>query len=614
MGRRASPKTDFGTVIMHWTLVILFVTCVLTGLRITTVSPFDFDWIYALDSILPYSMVWTAHVPVAIGLFGLAFAYVVYVRRAGLMRRIRPDRVRLMGIFRGGPARWVAINTILTWVILLTMLEQLVTGYLVYLGHGGMAVELHRWGTWLLLAVSVGHVATHFAIGGLGQIARIFRPSRLPPVAPPFDPFDLLAASEQPPRITAIPSARRDEGRVEHRESREEPRHAERRAPQHGVTVQSHPFAAAMMVGLIAMSAATFVDQSTMRDTLEVRKITASEAPVLDGDLSDPAWSLARPVVVLTNQGANFDGTGSSEIEIRAVHDGETAYFAFVWSDPTRSLKHLPLIKRADGWHVLQGHYDSGDEHQYHEDKFSVLLAKDAPLLAGDRTFHAGRAPADGKPATFSGRGLHYTMNGGYADVWQWRATRGGLLGFIDDGHFGPPAEPTRAEIAGQSPYKGGYAADPGTANYANNFEQRGPGGYERPVQPKRLPKNWQATWAAMGRVDLHPNVGESEGAHWWMTEAESVPYSAEADAKFPLNALIPGVLIMGKYSGDRADIRGAARWAAGRWALEVARRLDTGSPFDSPIATGVGMRVAAFDHAQIRHTRHIRPLLLKVD
>jgi len=613
MGRRASPKTDFGTVVLHWTLVALFVTCVVTGLRIATVSPFDFGWIYALDSVLPYSMVWTAHVPVAVALFGLGFAYAVYVRRAGLMRRIRPDRVRLMGIFRGGQARWVAINTILTWVILLSLLEQLVTGYLIYLGYGGVAVELHRFGTWLLIAVSFGHVATHWAIGGLGQIARIFRPSRLPPVAAPFDPFDLLVAPEQPPRIAASPGPERVR-RVPRDEAHDESRHEQRRTRQRDVTLQSHPFAAAMVVGLIAMSAATFVDQTAMRDGLRIRKIATSEAPVLDGDLSDPVWRTARPVVVLTNQGANFDGTGASEIEIRAVHDGEIAYFSFVWNDPTRSLKHLPLIKRADGWHVLQGNYDSGDEHHYHEDKFSVLLAKNAPLLAGDRTFHAGRAPVDGKPATLSGRGLHYTMNGGFVDVWQWKATRGGLLGFVDDGYFGPPAQPTKDEIAGQSPYKGGYAADPGTANYADNFEQRGPGGYQRPVQPKRLPKNWQATWSAMGRVDLNPSVGESEGARWWMTEAESVPYSPEADAQFPLNALIPGVLITGQYSGDRADIRGAARWAAGRWALEIARRLDTGSRYDSPIANGVAMRVAAFDRSQIRHTRHIRPIWLEVE
>src|SRR5262249_13937863 len=162
MGRRASPKTDFGTVILHWALVALFVTCVLTGLRIATVSPFDFGWIHALDAILPSSTVWTAHVPIAVALFGLGFACAAYRAGAGLMRRIRPDRVRLMGIFRGGQALWVAINTMLTWLILLTMLEQLVTGYLIYLGYGGTAVELHRDGTWLLIAVSIGHVVTHW--------------------------------------------------------------------------------------------------------------------------------------------------------------------------------------------------------------------------------------------------------------------------------------------------------------------------------------------------------------------------------------------------------------------------------------------------------------------
>ena len=98
------------------------------------------------------------------------------------------------------------------------------------------------------------------------------------------------------------------------------------------------------------------------------------------------------------------------------------------------------------------------------------------------------------------------------------------------------------------------------------------------------------------------------------MTEAESLPYSPELDARYPINALIPGVIIAGKYSGDRADVRCAARWAAGRWALEIARRLDTGSQYDVPIVSGVLMQVAAFDRSQIRHTRHIRPVRLEVE
>src|SRR5428012_4566 len=76
----------------------------------------------------------------------------------------------------------------------------------------------------------------------------------------------------------------------------------------------------------------------------------------------------------MTNEGGNFDGKGESRVEIKAVHDGNWAYFLFVWEDPTRSLKHLPLIKEADGWHVLHHGLEAGDEYDFNEDKFSVLF------------------------------------------------------------------------------------------------------------------------------------------------------------------------------------------------------------------------------------------------
>ena len=56
------------------------------------------------------------------------------------------------------------------------------------------------------------------------------------------------------------------------------------------------------------------------------------------------------------------------------MHDGTYAYFLFTWQDSTRSLKQLPLVKEADGWHLLHSGFQLGDEHQYNEDKFSVLL------------------------------------------------------------------------------------------------------------------------------------------------------------------------------------------------------------------------------------------------
>jgi hypothetical protein len=117
-----------------------------------------------------------------------------------------------------------------------------------------------------------------------------------------------------------------------------------------------------------------------------------------------------------------------------------------------------------------------------------------------------------------------------------------------------------------------------------------------------------------MGQITLDPNVGESDGARWFMTEAETVPYTEEVDRLIPAGTVLPGIIVSGEFAGDRADVRSAARWASGHWALEVARRLDTKSQYDVPIRSGVFMRVAAFDHSQIRHTRHVRPIRLEVE
>jgi hypothetical protein len=99
------------------------------------------------------------------------------------------------------------------------------------------------------------------------------------------------------------------------------------------------------------------------------------------------------------------------------------------------------------------------------------------------------------------------------------------------------------------------------------------------------------------------------------MTEAESTPYASELDKSIPVGTVIPGVIIAaGEFTGDRADVRCAARWASGHWALEVVRRLDTHSQYDIALKTGAFMRVAVFDHNQIRHTRHVRPIRVEVE
>src|SRR5450432_3872184 len=381
-------------------------------------------------------------------------------------------------------------------------------------------------------------------------------------------------------------------------------------------TFQSNPFVVAAAVAIAGASIVVATDRLAV-DQLQIHRISSADVPILDGDTSDRAWRNIQPFSVMTNQGGIFDGKGESRIDIRAVHDGTWADFLFTWDDPTRSLKHLPLVKEIDGWHMLHNGYESGDEHEYNEDKFSVLLTTLDATLAGDRTFHAGTHPIPEAPPTMTGRGLHYTPgNDVYVDVWLWKATSTGATGWMDDSHFGPPLDPTPMQVRNVVPYRGGFAPDPGTANYADNFivsDEPAVDG-KRMITPRRLPRDLAKTAAAMGEIDLDPNHGESDGARWFMTEAESVPYSSQQDVTVPVGTVIPGVIIAGEFSGDRADIRCAARWASGHWALEVARRLDTHSQYDVPLQTGVFMRVAAFDHSQIRHTRHVRPIRLEVE
>lgn len=652
-------KTDYGTVILHWLFVLALAVALVTGLRIATEEP-GHDWINLFDTVLPRN-VWVLHMQAAVVIVTLAVAYVVYLLRSGLSARVRLDGVRLRGLFGPGQVRLRSLNVVLCWAFFATMIALIVSGGALYFGllNGYEAASLHWYATLAVPAFVGLHLMVHALLGGGSQILRIFRAAPLVPPPPPLDAVELLTLlAEQSARLQPEPphhepprrqeAVRKDPVRkdpVRQEPMRQEPvrqepvrqepvrqeavapearlqpehpaesewrEHPLRRRPRRA-TLQANPLAVAAAVAITSASIAVVTDRLSV-DGLTVHRIAVADAPLLDGDTSDRVWRNIQPHVVVTGHGDNFDGRGDTRIEIRAVHDGSWAYFLFTWSDPTRSLKHLPLVKKADGWHLLHNGAEHGAERDYNEDKFSVLLTRLDVTLPGDRTFHASPHPLADFPATMTGRGLHYTNgNVGAVDVWQWRATSGGPTGWIDDGHFGPPVTPTPEQASGRTPYKGGYALDPGRSNYADNFVVVGEE-EARVVRPRRLPRDVSAMTAGLGEIDLDPDHGESTGSRWYLIEADSVPYSEQDDARIPPGTVVPGVILSGEVTGDRADVRCAARWASGHWALEVARRIDTGSPFDVAIQSGVFMRVAAFDHTQIGHTRHVRPIRLEVE
>jgi hypothetical protein len=599
-------KTDYGTIILHWLLVAAIGAAFVSGLRIASEAP-SRTWINLFDALLPRANVWTLHMEAAVALFAIAVAYTVYLTRSGLSRRVQLDKIRLRALIGRKQSRLGAVSVLLSWFFFLAMTILIVSGGLLYFGllAGQNIAAAHWWASWAIPLFTCLHILVQIMIGGTSQLLRIFRPGRLPPPPPRLDAVELLTLlveqSEQPaPQSQPEPQRKTAPSST---------------AKQRDVTLQANPLIVAASVAILGTWLMIATDWLAV-DSLRIHRISSAQAPILDGETSDPVWRGIQPFSLMTNKGDNFDGKGETRIDVRAVHDGTWAYFLFTWEDPTRSLKQLPLIKQADGWQLLYDGYEKGDEHAFNEDKFAVLFTTLDLTLAGDHTFHASPQPIAGMPQSKTGRGLHYTPAAGiYADVWQWKATSAGPGGWMDDDHFGPPLEPTPAQLQNAAPYRGGFEPDPGTANYFNNFDgSLDPADRDQLVRPRRLPKDLAATTAAMGAIDLDPEVGENDGARWFMTEVESVPYTTELDRQIPVGTVIPGVVISGEFSGDRADVRCAARWASGHWSLEVARLLDTHSQFDVAIKTGVFMRVAAFDHSQIAHTRHVRPIRIEVE
>ena len=186
-------KTDYGTIILHWTFVAAFAVALVTGLRIATETP-DRTWLNWFDAVLPRGSAWVAHMQAAIVLVSVAIGYVVYMLRSGLGRRVQLDKVRVRGLFRRGQARLSAMIAMMYWIFFVTMSGLLISGGLLYFGfYSGYDVAMLHWvGTWVILAFVVLHVLTQYKSGGVAQLLRIFRPAPLP--APPqrLDAAELL--------------------------------------------------------------------------------------------------------------------------------------------------------------------------------------------------------------------------------------------------------------------------------------------------------------------------------------------------------------------------------------------------------------------------------------
>ena len=190
------------------------------------------------------------------------------------------------------------------------------------------------------------------------------------------------------------------------------------------------------------------------------------------------------------------------------------------------------------------------------------------------------------------------------------------MLGRVDSQYFGPPYQPSKDEANYDARYQAGYWNKPGRSMYSYNFKfirkDKDP---NEPATIIRLPKDWKAQVAALGKYDLDPNSSDDENGRWYMFQDESEPYTPEADAKIPVGTVLPGVIINGDNDGERADVIGRAKWRDGHWTLVTARELQISSKYGKNFVPGqpLYMWVAVFDHTQTRHTVHSRPVRVVV-
>jgi hypothetical protein len=289
-----------------------------------------------------------------------------------------------------------------------------------------------------------------------------------------------------------------------------------------------------------------------------------STPPSVDGEI-DPVWEETTPITIQVAGGANM---GKTEVTLKSLYTDDTIFFLAQWADPTKSLERFPWEKQPDGsWKQLQTKKKEHDENTYYEDKLSFIWNIDDSIKGFNQngcfvTCHAGEA---GKAY-----GNKYTADPGeMGDIWHWKSVRTNPVNQVDDQYLDSTRyDPEKSPEAGRhgDPKEGG--------GYKSNVNEAGDApAFTSPTQP---------------------------APPYWILDDEKQPFK---DTYNPGDK-IAGIIVS-PFVGDRGDIVGKGVYKDGKWTVEIARKLVTGSKYDvqfSDTAKKYYFGVAVFDNAQVRH------------
>lgn len=316
-----------------------------------------------------------------------------------------------------------------------------------------------------------------------------------------------------------------------------------------------------------------------------VTAVKVATPPKLDGIANDEAWKSAPVLQFNAVKGVNFkNNKGNTSGTLQVVYTADTLYMLVVYEDPTYSVRRGPYVKKADGkWEKLKDPEDKGgDDNKYYEDKLAVIWNINDSIFGFSEKFSCASVCHGGEPGKPYGN--KYTEEEGeLGDMWHLKYVRGGAIGQMDDQYL----DHTRFDPA-KSP-NAGRKSDPNAG-----------GGYED-------------IKLVNGKPEFMNKDGKpaNKGGTYWVKVEDKAPFD---DARFKAGDEVASVIVA-PFKGDRGDVSVGARWEKGKWTVEIARKLVTGSKFDvdfSDLGKSYAFGIGLFDNAQVRHAYVQEPLILK--
>jgi hypothetical protein len=342
---------------------------------------------------------------------------------------------------------------------------------------------------------------------------------------------------------------------------------------------------------LMMVPAAPAPQPAQGRAGTDLVSVYSQTPPMLDGDGSDAAWGGAAPVTVTASGGANFPG-GSTEVTMRTVYTNDRLYMLVIWNDSTDSYDRFPWMFDAGmgKWYQKNLENDTKAVANY-EDKLAFLWNIN-DTIAGYNENGCGvtchfSTPGRDKP-------LKYTNAGGeLGDIWHWKRVRTGPVGQTDDQYLDNDTVAKEAGRKSDPKTGGGYSNNNQTLNFTDD-----------PANSTAVPKYIYPGATGMQAyyvldTDLDAAAVKVTGVY-----TNGTLVTASGMLVPDAGSHLPGIII-GKIKGDRGEIDTASAWADGKWTLEIARNLTTGSSKDvqfSDLSKPYYFGIAPFDDSQIAH------------